>query len=466
MPWLLIAAGAIILGLFSKKTNTPPTDSTSSQGNAPVSNGGLFVPLSAPSLLTQYTNRPTGRLVGGFTEKLPEGPSGGDKALALAKTIVGGLKTAVSLIANIASQAGVAVASSVSSAIPVVGAVIGIGTGAAGLAQGSKDEGLSEATSFVGALPGVGLVGLAVTIPRLFEGIADAQHLRREIRDAKHDQAKSASDLTFWSPKAAAVSAMLDEWYTLPRYSDVKGIATSINAACVDLLNAFPQTISVAIDHIRLGEHVGSEGVALVPGRDTTQLETLFSKAAIDCVILQMATADLLSRLKAPYRTSQYMTGDYVIAGTADFAGYPGPWTNTDRAGIIPGAVVTSIDPERRGFSSDQVVSVAPSLQAIRARMNPPRFLETFIAYYETADSVRFHASKIYQRIVQSRALLTLDTVSPLPSEGAPLPSAATVKAEIATNIASATKTGQAAVTFQTQQYLAVEEQAFTSGGM
>jgi len=144
-------------------------------------------------------------------------------------------------------------------------------------------------------------------------------------------------------------------------------------------------------------------------------------------------------------------------------AGYPGPWENPDRGGIIPGATTYSIRDARMVAESRKDIPVAPGLAEIRGRMSAPRWAATFIQYYDAADAGRFHASPIYARIVQSRAIDTVDALVPI---SPPLAvDAAKIQQEIQTARAAAVSSATQSAAASAQTYLAQYEQAFTSGG-
>lgn len=458
LPWLVISAAALLLGLATKNTGVQPASSAvtpfpgggthTTAPSAPITSQvntaslpptlGLFVPITSP------TNRPEGRLVGGITTEPNEPVSDADRAVAMAKQIVSYLKTAVSatlqVVAQVGSAAAQAVGAAVGSVVPLVGAVVGLGFLGADAATGEKsgDElALQGGMAVLSATP-LGLVTLGITIPKAFESIAAAKHARQREIDARHEQEKSARDLVSWTPRAVELSERLDEWYLLPRLSEAHQIAwiTDVNSQAKDLIQSYPQTISVAIDHIRLGEagRGASEGIILVPGRDVTQLEQVYGRALIDAFLLQMATADFLSRKGRPYKVAEFAAGNYMIQQTAAFAGFAGMQPGN---GIIPYG----------GNGNDPAIPAAPSLTAIQSRMSAPRWLASFVQYWEAADLVRFHGSQLYSRFLASRVKLTLDEIAapPVMIVG---PSQEQAKAEIA-GVVSAVQTRNVAVQAQ-----------------
>lgn len=336
MPWLLIAVGAALLALIrpqspngatqSGSTSSPTVTSNQAQPSSP----SWFVP---PLGSIYPTNRPTAPVIGTVTRPVSEGPTEGQQTLGFVKQVVGYVKTAVYATMEALKAAGVAIGETVGQAVPIVSSVIGIGFGAAGIAEGSKDENLSESTSFISAVPAVGIVGLAISIPRLFEGIAAAQHDKKRAHDIKFQYTQAILDVKGWLPKAMQLSDRLDDWRLLPRIT-AEGRAKwmrETNVAAVSFLNTWITALIVDLDHIRYGETFGEKQV--IPGRDTSQMEAIFQKGVTDGFILYLATRDYFARtgggLGLPSLAPAWRSPLYAMAGEAGL-------NMTDYPGVIP----------------------------------------------------------------------------------------------------------------------------------
>lgn len=485
LPLLVIGGAALLLGFVVKKTpaatgTTSPSNTSSGTEalSAPILKNGQTLGAAVPPLAYVppiYTNHPAGKLLGVF-EVGPTGPSEEFKALAVTKQAIGLAKTAVNVTVQAAQAAGVVIGEAVSQAIPLVNTVVGaamagLSFAQAGQAKTKEQKGNLEfqgTTSAFSAIPVVGVVTVAITIPKLFESIADAKIARQRIVAAKHDQAKSYSDVGSWLPRGVNASDRLDEWYLLPRLTDAAQItwATQANKDSEAYVSAFPQTVSVAMDHLRYGEmgRGASEGIVLVPPRDVKKLEEVLATALQDAFILNMATADFLNRKGRPYKISMFEQGSYLPQQTASWAGFTDTsasgFVSPNYFGVVPGAVAM-------GPSGGVGVPVplAPSLSTLLTKTVPPRMLERLVQYWEAADVIKFHGSSLYRRIVASRALTTLDDIAPLPPS--PGPSLEQVAKEIATLHAQITP--QFAALVEKERIAAelyYQQQSASAGGM
>jgi hypothetical protein len=406
-----------------------------------------LAPLGASFVPFRFTNRPSGPLVGAFKPLETVKQSQAYKDIGLAKTVTGAAITVTQATIQAAVALGAAVSSAVTSAIPIVGGVINLGfagaqAGAAKGREASETAGQNIAQAVVSFLPGLGLIGIASAA----EGITDAANAKKRAHRVLREYQQAAVDVKANLPLYGKASDRLDLLYTLPRFSVSQIIAwcrDSIQAAS-DTLDGANKVMFKAVTQINNGqEFIG------IPGRDTTQLQGVFSNGILDSYILHFACRDILARLKAPYgkvwpggvgrnlQTFETLTGrQESIIGLSGFAGYSGPSTQFDvgnQQGIVFGSVQLLGD-NRAVSPGEAVVDVAPALERIADVVDgkPGWSLWAIAKYFELAGeptSKNFKASQLYARIVGSRAQ---DTIDLFPDHTPPaIPSQAEVTASV-----------------------------------
>jgi hypothetical protein len=397
-------------------------------------------------------------------------------ALAQAKGYLGYAGQAATIGAQVAQLGTAAVAG--------VGAVIGVVTGALGLASGltaeaktgvaevakqdqivSSGAALASAVATAAALAvsiaTAAVTGLLLLPATLFFSIQSINDQKNAVWQAKKDvkaYQNATKDIHDWVPLSVSISDKLDEAHLLPRVKQADQITwlqTQYLLSCQVFYGG--SAVSVAFDHLRNGEKMAG-----IPGRDMTTLANMYANAVRDSWIMFFLTRDLLVRLKVPIPPIPTAG----ITRNGDEIGLTITWdrAQAEWCGITPAdAGGAAVSPASAGFgivttntlfqptgnpatgTNEGAVSIAPSLQKIlnRERIADGNSFEAFMMFWKTANINAWMASDMFARINQSAALETLDAVAPPIVQSVEYPHPEQVQTEIALLAQSARATIQ-----------------------
>lgn len=414
MPWLVIGAVGLLLGVFARPRTKAPTGApsapvtTSIVGNivAPLLTvfGGIAptnAPITSPPpatnplpvspypswsfLPTVFTNRATGPVIGPASPILSSAPSGTSKDIGTAREGIGYAGKA----ASAASTIGVI-------NVPGLGSILGAITGALGLAQAATmdpktglasqqqeslqlSSGVSLVTAAataaalavsVAASALTGLLLLPITVFFSASSINDANSAKiramKEIRDYK----QAVKFMKDFGAFVVSMSDRLDELHLLPRASVASRIKWCKDNYynSIDALNK-SVVLVWAWSHIENGEQMVG-----IQGRDVSVLKGMVTKGTQDAFLVMLFCQDYLARMGQPLPTPP---GTPLIQATKNvqpiglnpaYLPLTGFWAETCGAspkdnypGMVPGAHVSAHGPENDQLSLSDVQAAAPN---------------------------------------------------------------------------------------------------------